>query len=871
MANETLSVKIAVDTSSAVASTKNLTKSLNDVTSAAGASAVNSDSMAKALNSVSKIKFSTVISSLASVSKTIKQLSKNLPTIKDLFADLKINANLGEGFRYGIQATFAGLKENIAGFKNDFSNAINKTCIPTLLKLLIPITLIKKAFDTLRFLIKDNVLAVSKLGDEIDKASQKAGMSAEAYQEWSFVFDRAGLSAEDLSSSMRLLQKNVATAATSGNYAESAFKQLGITLEDINNKSSGELFEVIVKNLQLMKQNGKEVEAIALATKVFGKNATSLNTVLNMTNEETNNLIRTYKRLGGEMSNQLVANSARLQDSITNLKSAWQGLKNSLATGFMPILNDWVDKLTYIVAKINILVSAMMGINKNSSSPAKSTEKISNNLTSASTAANKLKKTLMSFDELNVLNGKDAAASGGIDMEDMTSGLSDIGSALPQDMLDKLDEFEAKIEKIKGIIQGGVPIFLMGIGLLIAVLCFAHGNILGGIAGLALAGIGFAIGEANGTWDNIFGDIFSSWKKAIPTIISILSVIAGLWLCCRGALLPGIALLVAGGIGLTISSMENGWEDIFSAIGDIWAKYKDVIIGIAGICAGLAMIVFGGIPGLIAGAALCGISLAAMGNENGWSGLFEDIKNIWDRHKTGIIGIAMCVAGLWMIIRGLIIPGAALMALGGVSMVIDMSGSTWGEIFNSVWEAIQSVWKKISNWFNEKVKPVFTAQYWVTKFNDMKQAVIQGFKRVCNGVIEMIEKMINNISNRFNSSGLIRGINKILGTDIKLPTISIPRLAKGGIITEPTVAMMGEYPGARTNPEIVAPQEMLIKTFDTSNSKLVSAMYQMCQQLIEAIDNQDMTVQIGDETIAQSAKRGANSYKRRTGKELFSY
>jgi len=37
--------------------------------------------------------------------------------------------------------------------------------------------------------------------------------------------------------------------------------------------------------------------------------------------------------------------------------------------------------------------------------------------------------------------------------------------------------------------------------------------------------------------------------------------------------------------------------------------------------------------------------------------------------------------------------------------------------------------------------------------------------------------------------------------------------AKGGVITEPTMALMGEYPGARSNPEIVTPERLMRSVF----------------------------------------------------------
>ena len=80
--------------------------------------------------------------------------------------------------------------------------------------------------------------------------------------------------------------------------------------------------------------------------------------------------------------------------------------------------------------------------------------------------------------------------------------------------------------------------------------------------------------------------------------------------------------------------------------------------------------------------------------------------------------------------------------------------------------------------------------------------------------------------------------------------------------------MMGEYAGAYQNPEIVTPQNILRETIDASNGNLVSAFYQMCQQVIQAIDGVDMSVSIGDDVIAQSAKRGNDAYRKRTGYAL---
>lgn len=44
-------------------------------------------------------------------------------------------------------------------------------------------------------------------------------------------------------------------------------------------------------------------------------------------------------------------------------------------------------------------------------------------------------------------------------------------------------------------------------------------------------------------------------------------------------------------------------------------------------------------------------------------------------------------------------------------------------------------------------------------------------------------------------------------------SVGIPALAEGGVISGPTTALMGEYPGARTNPEIVTPENKMRDVF----------------------------------------------------------
>lgn len=63
-------------------------------------------------------------------------------------------------------------------------------------------------------------------------------------------------------------------------------------------------------------------------------------------------------------------------------------------------------------------------------------------------------------------------------------------------------------------------------------------------------------------------------------------------------------------------------------------------------------------------------------------------------------------------------------------------------------------------------------------------------------------------------------------------------------------------------------QSKLEAAFKNGNSDVVSALIQTTQQLIQAIEDKDTSIAIGDDAIANAAARGNRNYKRRTGKAL---
>ena len=119
----------------------------------------------------------------------------------------------------------------------------------------------------------------------------------------------------------------------------------------------------------------------------------------------------------------------------------------------------------------------------------------------------------------------------------------------------------------------------------------------------------------------------------------------------------------------------------------------------------------------------------------------------------------------------------------------DWFGNLWGKITDgasSAWNWVKEKFSDFGEWFRNMGKKA-------------GEAVGSAFKSVINWVLDKVEKTINIPIRGINSA--IGIINKIPGVNIGLiGELRIPRLAKGGIATFPTLAEIGER-----GPEAVLP------------------------------------------------------------------
>lgn len=193
----------------------------------------------------------------------------------------------------------------------------------------------------------NSTAAAAAYGDQIDKTSQRLGMSAQAYQEWDYVMQLAGTSMSENSAAFRTLTNQLDAAMNGSSEAAANFEALGLSMDDISNMSREDVFASIITGLQGMEDT---TERAALANDLLGRSAQALTPLLNMTAEETRAAIDTANEYGIVMSGEAVTASADFTDALTTMNATVTGLKNSMLTELMPSMTTVMNGLSKVFA-----------------------------------------------------------------------------------------------------------------------------------------------------------------------------------------------------------------------------------------------------------------------------------------------------------------------------------------------------------------------------------------------------------------------------------------------------------------------------------------------------------------------------------------
>ena len=187
----------------------------------------------------------------------------------------------------------------------------------------------------------------AEYGDQIEKNSQKVGLSFEAYQKWDYAMKISGTDMASCTNGLKTLTNKFDDALNGSKSATESFERLGISVSDLKGKSREEVFATVVKSLQNVKD---ETDKAALANDMFGKSGQNLIPLFNLTEEELAGLMQEAEDYGMVMDDSAVKASAAFEDSLNKMKSTFTGLKNNIMGQMLPSLTLVMDGLSDLMA-----------------------------------------------------------------------------------------------------------------------------------------------------------------------------------------------------------------------------------------------------------------------------------------------------------------------------------------------------------------------------------------------------------------------------------------------------------------------------------------------------------------------------------------
>ena len=686
------------------------------------------------------------------------------------------------------------------------------------------------------------VFSVSKLGDSIDKGSQRMNMSTEQYQKWAYAMELSGSSIEELREGYNQMSGQISQAVNGTKESQKAFQRLGVNLKDAqgNLRSTGDIFEDVVVSLQNM---DNATERTALAYKLFGESTSKLNPLLNNNANFLKDVVRTQDALGSQMSGSLVAASAKFQDSITTMKQGWQGFKNVLGETFLPVIQKVVVWITVAVAKISALLRVLFGIKKDKSSEtmSKATTSVSSYtgaVNKATDAVKKLKKQTMGFDEMNILQGQDSGSGSGSGAGDAGYGIDiggsegSIGTLLPEDALADIESFEKKMDQIGGKIAGWVTaLAILGGGILFVVGALSL-NVPMFLAGATLAGIGIGIGNASGTfsawgeWLNGIWESISTWFS--NTISAIGDFFSRVWNDIKEGAKAAVDAIVGFFANIGNWFYTNVIEPVGNFFSDLWQSIKDIA------------------------------KLVADWFVQAWTDIKDFFVNIWNSIKEK-------ASNTWEGIKNVFSTVGNWFHDKVISPVANFFSGMWDKLKNgakNAWNGIKSVFSTVANFFGDifskawkKVKDIFSTGGKI--FDGIKDGIVNAFKTIVNAIITGINKVV-----ALPFKGINWALNKIKSVEILglkpfdwISTISvpqIPKLAKGGITNGATLAEIGE-----AGREMVLPLE--------SNTQWMDLLADKINQRQGRSIPTKLVLQVNGRTFGETAIENINEITKQTG------
>lgn len=291
--------------------------------------------------------------------------------------------------------------------------------------------------------------------------------------------------------------------------------------------------------------------------------------------------------------------------------------------------------------------------------------------------------------------------------------------------------------------------------------------------------------------------------------------------------------------------------------------------------------------GVVAGMTEAGID----GSQDYVNSFVDSLKNFFGIHSPSTV--MKDEVGLYLA-QGMI-EGMTEQINVGISSVVEslniavstmiaplFSYEKWVTIFQNVNNAAKTKtneavnqWKITMNtWITVDVKNMFMEEVWLEHYSGMESAftkttesIMEDFTRFSKEFTNSFYRLISDLQDYADRHPIIIEVRTVNvggygdsdeGNVSSRSLRSIPAMASGGVLTSPSLIMAGEYSGAKNNPEIVAPQNIMRETVEEANVSVVSALYELIE-IAQQIASKDTTIELDGDEVGRSLDKTARS------------
>lgn len=391
---------------------------------------------------------------------------------------------------------------------------------------------------------------------------------------------------------------------------------------------------------------------------------------------------------------------------------------------------------------------------------------------------------------------------------------------------------------------------------------------------------------------------WNAMEEAISSPLSRISVIVGTAMLALGAILA----FSGGSIPLGIALMALGATSIASAVALNWNGLSDEVINTVALITGALSVAF-----LAVGAALAfsganiplGIALMATGALTMGTAIIPNWNSLSDSVQqkitliSSIVGAALLGVGAILALTGVALPlGLGLMAVGALALG-SAAALNWDTVVNAVKKTVSVITGILSGALIvlgtilllsgagvglglAVLAAGLSLSYaaWTLDDNPITRFV----RQMANSIIGLVNGVIDAINDMFHIQfdGLtVMGITLIPAFDIRLVNIPhIPLFEDGGFVDQgqlfiareagaEMVGAIGRKTAVANNDQIV---EGITAGVTVANDGVIAAIY----ALLNAVEDKDMSISIGDDVIGRSYNRYNRSRGVRVNNGAFS-